>query len=268
MNLEITGEIFDSSSTDVLIAELENAQEDVTLTINSPGGDVFAGLNVVNAIRKCAYKVHARVEVLAASMAAIVALACDNVAIDSYSVMMLHNCWTVTGGNKEQIQKDLAAMEAIDAIIHDIISVHAVDKTLAASLDSGDLWLTAAQAADAFDHVTVEDVTRQEDILAAKGGLTELVLRAQKVLEDRKKDEEKPAPAEEDPDNGNENDNPDSGDDSSDDGGDDSADGDDQSNDNPDQNEDAPDKQEEPPKKDYEVPSSLKELLERADKLG
>lgn len=261
MNLEITGEIFDSSSTDVLIAELENAQEDVTLTINSPGGDVFAGLNVVNAIRKCAYKVHARVEVLAASMAAIVALACDDVAIDSYSVMMLHNCWTVTGGNKEQIQKDLAAMEAIDAIIHDIISVHAVDKTLAASLDSGDLWLTAAQAADAFDHVTVEDVTRQEDILAAKGGLTELVLRAQKVLEDQKKDEDKPTPAEEEPDS---NDEPDS----SNDGGDEGADGDDQSGDDQDPDENAPDKQEEPPKKGYEVPSALKDLLDRADKLG
>jgi ATP-dependent protease ClpP protease subunit len=268
MNLEITGEIFDSVNTDNLISELQNAQEDVTLTINSPGGDVFAGLNIVNAIRKCAYKVHGQVEVLAASMAAIIALACDDVTIDEYSVMMLHNCWTVTGGNKEQIQKDLDAMTAIDAIIHDIISAHAVDKDLAASLDGGDMWLTAAQAADAFDHVTVASVERQEDILAAKGGLTELVLRAQKVLEDQKKDEDKPAPAEEDPDNGNEDDNPDSGDDSSDDGGDEGADGDDQSGNDQDPDEDAPDKQKDDPPKDYEIPSALKDLLDRADKMG
>lgn len=268
MNLEITGEIFDSVNTDNLISELQNAQEDVTLTINSPGGDVFAGLNIVNAIRKCAYKVHGQVEVLAASMAAIIALACDDVTIDEYSVMMLHNCWTVTGGNKEQIQKDLDAMTAIDAIIHDIISAHAVDKDLAASLDGGDMWLTAVQAADAFDHVTVASVERQEDILAAKGGLTELVLRAQKVLEDQKNDEDKPdQKADDKPAEPDHNEDPES-DPDSEDGGDDSADGDDQSNDNPDQNEDTPDKQEEPPKKDYEVPSSLKELLERADKLG
>lgn len=259
MNLGIIGEIYDGYDTNSLIEDLQNAQEDVTLTINSPGGDVFAGLNIVNAIRKCAYKVHARVEVLAASMAAIIALACDDVAIDSYSVMMLHNCWTVTGGNKEQIQKDLDAMTAIDAIIHDIISAHAVDKDLASGLDEGDLWLTASQAADAFDHAKVETVERQEDILAARGGLTELVLKAQKALEDQKKDDDQPDEEKSDTDNG---------DDSDDDGGDEGTDGDDQSGDDQDPDEDVPDEQKDEPPKDYEVPSALKDLLDRADKLG
>ena len=100
MRCEVTGDVFDLSA---IVDQITNAQEDVELVVNSPGGDVFAGFQLVNAISKCQHKVTAHIEVLAASIAAIIALACDKVVIGKNDILMLHNCWTITAGNKEQL---------------------------------------------------------------------------------------------------------------------------------------------------------------------
>ena len=71
MILELKGEIFD---TERICEQIKAAAEEVELVINSPGGDVFSGLQVVKAIENCKHDVTAKVEVMAASIAAIIAL--------------------------------------------------------------------------------------------------------------------------------------------------------------------------------------------------
>ena len=127
MKLNIIGEVWDLQEQ---CAALINANEDVELVINSPGGSVFEGLQMVHAIQDCQHKVTARIEVMAASIAAVVALACDAVQIDKNSLLMLHNCWTFTAGNKEELQQEIDAMAAIDTIIHNIVEEHCSDDTI------------------------------------------------------------------------------------------------------------------------------------------
>ena len=127
MEIKLTGEIFDTKDT---VKAIQAATEDIDLYINSPGGDVFAGLNVVNAIQKSKAKVTAHVEVMAASIAGVIALACDTIEIDKNSLVMLHNCWTVSSGNKKALEQDIKAMEAVDNILHNIITENATDDTL------------------------------------------------------------------------------------------------------------------------------------------
>ena len=182
MRCEVTGEVFDLSA---IVDQITNAQEDVELVVNSPGGDVFAGFQLVNAISKCQHKVTAHIEVMAASIAAIIALACDKVVIGKNDILMLHNCWTITAGNKEQLQQDIEMMAAVDKVIHNIVEEHCYDDTMTERINAGDVWLVGEEVVEMFDHVELRD--ENEAKLAAGASLAKLVLLAREAEEERKK---------------------------------------------------------------------------------
>ncbi|MCH4096002.1 MAG: ATP-dependent Clp protease proteolytic subunit [Acidaminococcus provencensis] len=191
-NLNLIGAVYDCEATDDVVASIQGAAEDYSLDINSPGGDVFAGLTIVNAIQNSGHKATANVHVMAASIAAIIALACDEVVVDENSVVMLHNCWTVADGNKEELQNAVEAMKRIDAIQRNILAAHCrdIDK-VSAAMDAGDFWMTADEAAEYFDNVVVKKVERPEGSLAAVGSLYDLVIKSRaKADDDENKDDE------------------------------------------------------------------------------
>lgn len=189
-NIALIGPVYDCMETDDLVARIQGAAEDYSLDINSPGGDVFAGLTIVNAIQNSEHKATANVHVMAASIAAIIALACDEVVVDENSVVMLHNCWTVADGNKEELQNAVEAMKRIDAIQRNILAAHCrdIDK-VSVAMDAGDFWMTADEAAEYFDNVVVKKVERPEGSLAAVGSLYNLVIKSRAKAEENKDDE-------------------------------------------------------------------------------
>lgn len=171
MNLKLSGEIVDLTD---LRQTIEGVQEDVELYIDSPGGDAFEGLKTAHCIANAKCKVTAHVCFMAASAAAIIALACDAVEISKNSLLMLHNCWGISIGNKEQLRNDADGMEAIDKVMHNIISEHCQDESVLDRVNAGDLFLTGEDAAAMFDHVTVVSAPAKEGI-AAMGPLADLV---------------------------------------------------------------------------------------------
>lgn len=202
MEIQLTGEIFDTEET---VKAIQTATEDIDLYINSPGGDVFAGLNVVNAIQKSKVQVTAHVEVMAASIAGVIALACDKIEIDKNSLIMLHNCWTISSGNKKALEQDIKAMEAIDNILHNIISENSTDETLIAQIEEGDVWLTGEEVAEIFTNAELVDLKR-DYALCAYSSLVNLVKENKKLKaeqeeekedEPEEKDEEEKKPDEE-----------------------------------------------------------------------
>ncbi|MDU5281456.1 MAG: Clp protease ClpP [Dialister sp.] len=197
MEIRITGEIFDTEET---VKAIQTATEDIDLYINSPGGDVFAGLNVVNAIQKAKVQVTAHVEVMAASIAGVIALACDKIEIDKNSLVMLHNCWTVSSGNKKALEQDIKAMEAVDTVLHNIIAENTTDDTLIAQIDEGDVWLTGEEVAEIFSNAELVDL-KKDYALCAYSSLVNLVkenkkLKAEKETEEQT-EEQKADPEEE-----------------------------------------------------------------------
>ena len=240
--IKITGEVWDLQEQ---CAAVINANEDVELVINSPGGDVFNGLQMVHAIQDCHYKVTAKIEVMAASIAAVIALACDAVQIDKYSLLMLHNCWTFTAGNKEELQQEIDAMAAIDTIIHNIVAEHCYDDSIGEQMDKGDVWLTGEDAAELFD--IVELVEKQKHELAACASLAKLVKLSNML---NKTEEEKPEePEEEEP-----QEEP-------------AEEPEEEPEEEPAPDEDDPEEEEEK-KAEYVVPEGLKALLDEAARLG
>lgn len=149
---EITGEIWDLTD---LKAQVTALDDDMELVINSPGGSVMEGLELINLIQKCEKKIKAKVEVQCCSIAAVIALACDSMEIKKTDFMVLHNCMTFAFGNKEALQQEIDAMTVVDSILHEYITARCKDpEDLIAQLDEGkDVWLTGAQVAEMFDGV-------------------------------------------------------------------------------------------------------------------
>ena len=192
-NISLVGPVCEQDQTNAIVIGIQDATEDYSLDINSPGGDVFSGLAIVNAIQNSSHKATANVHVMAASIAAIIALACDEVVVDENSVIMLHNCWTTADGNKEELQNAVEAMKRVDTIQRNILAAHCrdIDK-VSAAMDAGDFWMTADEAAEYFDNVVVKKVERPEGSLAAVGSLYDLVIKSRVRPEDENKDDDEP----------------------------------------------------------------------------
>ena len=245
--IKITGEVWDLQEQ---CAAVINANEDVELVINSPGGDVFNGLQMVHAIQDCHYKVTAKIEVMAASIAAVIALACDAVQIDKNSLLMLHNCWTFTAGNKEQLQQEIDAMAAIDTIIHNIVAEHCYDDSIGEQMDKGDVWLTGEDAAELFDIVELVEKEQKHE-LAACASLVKLVKLSNML---NKTEEEKPEEPEEEEPQEEPTEEPEEA-------------PEEEPEEEPAPDEDDPEEEEEK-KAEYVVPEGLKALLDEAARLG
>jgi ATP-dependent protease ClpP protease subunit len=85
------------------LAALENyGFEEVTIKVNSGGGSVFEGYTIFNAIIDSNMKIKTHVIGIAASMAGVIVMAADEVIMNDYSLLMLHN---PSGGSKEILTK-------------------------------------------------------------------------------------------------------------------------------------------------------------------
>ncbi|WP_276641317.1 head maturation protease, ClpP-related [Siccibacter turicensis] len=95
---------------------------DVTVNINSPGGDMFEGLAIYNLLREYKGKVTVKVLGLAASAASIIAMAGDDIQIGRGAFLMIHNCWVYAMGNRHDLAQIAADMEPFDKAMGDIYS--------------------------------------------------------------------------------------------------------------------------------------------------
>ncbi|HDU2896279.1 head maturation protease, ClpP-related [Klebsiella aerogenes] len=95
---------------------------DVTVNINSPGGDMFEGLAIYNLLREYQGKVTVKVLGIAASAASIIAMAGDDIQIGRGAFLMIHNCWVVAMGNRHDFAELSISLEPFDTAMADIYS--------------------------------------------------------------------------------------------------------------------------------------------------
>lgn len=79
--------------------------DEIHLRINSPGGNVFEGIAMLNAVRRHKAKVTVFVDGLAASAASIVAMGGDEVVMSRNAELMIHDAWGIAIGNADEMQK-------------------------------------------------------------------------------------------------------------------------------------------------------------------
>jgi ATP-dependent protease ClpP protease subunit len=95
---------------------------EIHLRINSPGGNVFEGITMLNAIRRHPAKVTAYVDGIAASAASFLAMGADSVVMSRNSQMMIHDASGIAMGNAE-VMLDLG--DRLNRASDNIASVYA-----------------------------------------------------------------------------------------------------------------------------------------------
>lgn len=166
---------------DDVVSAIENADDDVTLVINSPGGSALSALNVVNAINKCKHKVNAKIEVMACSAAAMIALACDHIQMEAHGILMIHNSWTIAVGNSHELESEAAALRAVDNAMHVAIEKHCSDTSVIEQMEVGDVWMTGDEAKEYFDNIEIVE-QQHPDGMAAAVDVGEMIISAAKAL--------------------------------------------------------------------------------------
>lgn len=123
----------------------------ITIRINSPGGDVFEGDAIYNAIRRKAMtsRIHVAIDGVAASAAAFVAMAGDEIEIAENAFLMIHESWTYAMGNKRDIGKSVELLAKVDETIAKMMATRSGQKLedVTAWLEA-ETWFTADEAVE------------------------------------------------------------------------------------------------------------------------
>ena len=125
-DLILYGDIGDSWLDDVSSKNIANELKDldvstINLRINSGGGDVFAAIAISNLLKNHKANVIAHIDGLAASAATIITSACDKVIMPKNALFMIHNPWTVVGGEAKDMIK---TAEQLDKVKNSIINTY------------------------------------------------------------------------------------------------------------------------------------------------
>lgn len=118
-SVDIAGAIsLDRTRSLIAAARAADPAEPITIVLNSFGGDVTAGVAVYNLLR-ASRPVSVVVSGIAASIASVIAMAGDHVAMYDNSTLFLHHAWSFAEGNAAQMRERTAELEAADRVLID-----------------------------------------------------------------------------------------------------------------------------------------------------
>jgi ATP-dependent protease ClpP protease subunit len=144
--------------------------QDITLHINSPGGEVWDGLAIYHALREHPARVTVRVDGAALSAASFIAMAGDRVLTAAQSQWMVHDAWGECIGNADDMTVMAAVLDQMSQMIaeiyHDRIRGGV---TKWRNLMRAEEWLTGQQAVDAglADELIALPARQQDEALSA-----------------------------------------------------------------------------------------------------
>lgn len=129
--------------------ELNAGEGDVTVWINSPGGNVFAAAEIYTMLKDYKGSITVKIDAIAASAASVVAMAGDTVQMSPVGMLMIHDPSTVAMGNTKDMEK---AIEVLNEVKESIINAYASKSGLShariANLMSNETWMNAKKAVE------------------------------------------------------------------------------------------------------------------------
>ena len=129
--------------------ELEAGEGDITLWINSPGGDCVAAAQIYNMLMDYKGNVTVQIDGIAASAASVIAMAGTNVLISPTGLMMIHNPLTVAIGDTEEMQKAIAMLDEVKESILNAYEIKTgMSRTKLSHLMDAETWLSANRAVE------------------------------------------------------------------------------------------------------------------------
>lgn len=131
-----------------LTRELDKINADVIeVYINSYGGECAEGIAIYNALKRHKAKIKTYVDGFACSIASVIAMAGDERYMYPTSLLMIHNAWTMTAGNANDLRKEADTLETItESSIKAYESVANISRDEIKALMDAETWLTANEA--------------------------------------------------------------------------------------------------------------------------
>lgn len=129
-----------------LIAALAD-MDSVIIRINSPGGDVFDGNAIYNALQSHNGTVTTRIEGVAASMASVIAMAGKKTQAYENAMLMIHNAWVYAAGNQYDLREIADILEKLDgSLLSAYYNKSKVGKRELSDMMKAETWFTAKEA--------------------------------------------------------------------------------------------------------------------------
>jgi ATP-dependent Clp protease protease subunit len=127
--------------------ELDSGNGNVTVWINSPGGDCIAAAQIYNMLTNYSGKVTVKVDGIAASAASVIAMAGDKVLMSPVSVLMIHNPLTMVCGDHTEMQKAIDMLaEVKESIINAYEYKTGLSRAKLSHLMESETWMNANKA--------------------------------------------------------------------------------------------------------------------------
>ncbi len=125
------------------------AGRDVTVWINSPGGDVIAASVIYSALMEHKGKITVKIDGLAASAASVIAMAGDTVLMAPTAYLMIHNPWSMVIGNAEELRQEAAVLDEIaDGLVLAYQIKTGMSRAKLQQLMDDETWMSARTAMD------------------------------------------------------------------------------------------------------------------------
>ena len=156
--LYISGEIIDGydedgyneeikSTADIFRDELYSGEGNISVWVNSPGGDMVTGAQIYNLIKDYKGKVTIKIDGLAASAASVIAMAGDEVLMSPVSELMIHNPFSCAIGDSNEMKR---AADMLNEVKESIINAYELKTHLSRSKISrmmdDESWMNAYKA--------------------------------------------------------------------------------------------------------------------------
>ena len=129
--------------------ELNVGEGDITIWINSPGGDVFAASEIYNMLKEYRGRVTVKIDALAASAASIVAMAGDTIEIAPAGQIFLHDPETFAAGNVGEFN---SAIQMLQEVKEGIINIYEqkthLPRAQISELMTSATWLNAKKSVE------------------------------------------------------------------------------------------------------------------------
>ena len=145
--------------------ELMAGSGDITVWINSPGGDCVAAAQIYNMLMDYPGNVTVKIDGIAASAASVIAMAGTKVLMSPVSMLMIHNPMTVAFGDSGEMQK---AIEMLGSVKDSIINAYEIKTGLSRAklshLMDAETWMDANKAVElGFADEVMKRSSEEED---------------------------------------------------------------------------------------------------------
>lgn len=146
-------------------SELEAEEGDITVWINSPGGNVFAAAEIYTMLKEYVGTVTVKIASLAASAASVVAVAGDQVQMSPTAILMVHDPMTFAMGNAKDMERAITTLNEVkECIINAYMAKTGLRHNKIAELMSNETWMNAKKAVEYgfADVVLFEDAKKTD----------------------------------------------------------------------------------------------------------